>query len=105
VAQTVLSKGSHGNVFSINWGFGVGVMLGVYVSGGISGGHLNPAVTLAFAVTKKFPWKKVPAYFFVQYLASFLASALVYTVYYGKNGGLDIFSYPEHIVNVKTIDI
>jgi glycerol uptake facilitator-like aquaporin len=84
VAQAVLSKGSHGTVFSINWGFGIGVMMGVYISGGISGGHLNPAVTLALAITKKFPWRKVPAYFIGQYLGAFFASVVVYFVYWGK---------------------
>ena len=79
----MLSKGSHGSVFSINWGYGVGVMMGVYLSGGISGGHLNPAVTLALAVTKKFPWRKVPAYFLGQYLGAFFASVVVYFVYWG----------------------
>jgi glycerol uptake facilitator-like aquaporin len=52
VAQTALSKGTHGSFFSINWGFGIGVMMGAYISGGVSGGHLNPAVTLALAVTR-----------------------------------------------------
>jgi len=58
--------------------------LGVYTSGGVSGGHINPAVTLAFAVTKKFPWRKVPFYFLGQYLGALLASVVVYFVYYGK---------------------
>ena len=51
---------------------------------GAEGEILNPAVTLAFAVTKKFPWKKVPAYFAGQYLGAFVASIFVYFVYWGK---------------------
>ena len=52
VAQSVLSKGASGDFFSINWGFGIAVMLGIFVSGGVTGGHLNPAVTLAMAIGK-----------------------------------------------------
>ena len=84
VAQSLLSQHQNGDFFSINWGFGIAVMLGAYVSGGISGGHLNPAVTLALAISKKFKWKKVAVYFAGQYLGAFLAATVVYAVYYGK---------------------
>lgn len=49
VAQVVLSNDTKGNYQSISWGWGIGVMLGVYTSG-ISGAHLNPAVTFANCV-------------------------------------------------------
>ena len=39
--------------------WGLGVLLGVIVSGGVSGGHLNPAVSVALATIGKFPWRKV----------------------------------------------
>jgi glycerol uptake facilitator-like aquaporin len=39
--------------------WGIGVLLGVVVSGGVSGGHLNPAVSVAVATLGKFPWWKV----------------------------------------------
>lgn len=75
---------ANGDFFSINWGWGMGVTLGVLVSGGISGGHINPAVTVAMAVWGKHPWNKVPIYMVGQYLGAFLASALVYGVYLSK---------------------
>ena len=56
VAQVVSSTGlgaPTGNFFAINWGWGVGVALAVIVSGGVSGAHLNPAVTLAMVVVGK----------------------------------------------------
>ena len=84
VAQSVLSGEKNGDFFSINWGFGIAVMLGIFVSGGVSGGHLNPAVTLAMAIGKKLQWKKVPVYFLAQYLGAFVAAAVVYFVYYGE---------------------
>ena len=91
VAQTLLSRHQNGDFFSINWGFGIAVMLGVYVSGGISGGHLNPAVTLALAISKKFQWKKVHIYFVAQYLGAFLAATIVYAVYYGELHNTSLF--------------
>ncbi|CAI0475667.1 unnamed protein product, partial [Linum tenue] len=47
---------------SIVWGLAVMVL--VYSVGHISGAHFNPAVTLAFATCKRFPWKQVPQIFF-----------------------------------------
>ena len=58
------------------------MLLGVLVSGGVSGGHLNPAVSLAVATLGKFPWWKVPHYVAAQYLEAFLSSALVFLVYW-----------------------
>ena len=58
--------------------------MGVYVSAGISGGHLNPAVTLAMTVSGKLKWKKVPIYMCGQYLGSFLGALFVYLIYYGN---------------------
>ena len=48
----------------------------------VSGAHLNPAVSLGFAVTGRFPLRKIPHYFLGQYLGSFLAAATVFLVYY-----------------------
>lgn len=50
-----------------------------------TGGHINPAVTLALAANRSFPWKKVPIYWFAQYLGAFLASAMVFGIYYGNS--------------------
>lgn len=58
----------------------LGVMLGVYCSG-YSGGHINPAVTFANCVFRKFPWKKFPIYTVAQVLGAMCASAVVYGNY------------------------
>lgn len=49
-----------------------------------SGGHLNPAVTLALALTKKISWKKIPVYWLAQYLGALAASATVLGIYKGN---------------------
>jgi aquaglyceroporin related protein len=87
VAQVVLSHGTKGDYQSISWGWGLGVMLGVY-TGGISGAHLNPAVTFANCVYRKFPWRKFPGYMLAQILGAMCASAIVYANY---KSAIDVF--------------
>jgi len=82
VAQVVLSRENNGQYLSINLGWALGVTMGVYVAVGISGAHLNPAVTLALAVLRGFPWRKVLPYSLAQLAGAFVASAIVYAVYY-----------------------
>src|SRR5579872_6485704 len=67
----------------IVFGWGFAVMLGIYVAGAISGAHINPAVTLAFAVRGKFPWTKVLPYWVAQVAGAFLAALILYFVYQG----------------------
>ena len=81
VAQVVLSGGSHGGYLSINLAWGLAVMMGVYVSAGVSGAHLNPAVTLALAVHRQFPWSKVLPYCAAQMAGAFTASAVTFVAY------------------------
>src|SRR5512145_2084422 len=82
VAQTVLSREANGSFLAINLGWGLAVMLGVYVAGGVSGAHLNPAVTLALALRRGFAWHKVAPFIVAQMAGAFAASALVYVTYY-----------------------
>ena len=81
VAQTVLSKDAAGSYLGINIGWGLAVMLGIYMSAGVSGAHLNPAVTIALAVHRQFPWSKVAPYAIAQVAGAFVASAAVYATY------------------------
>ncbi|MFI8306315.1 MIP/aquaporin family protein [Streptomyces sp. NPDC085927] len=69
------------NWLIISWGWGLAVVFGVYVAGGISGAHLNPAVTLSFAARRDFPWRKVLPYWLAQVVGAFVAAALVYACY------------------------
>ena len=81
VAQVVLSGGGAGTILSIHIAWGLAVVMGVYVAGGVSGAHLNPAVTLAFAVRRGFPWSKLPAFVAAQFAGAFAAAAIVYVTY------------------------
>ncbi len=82
VAQVSLGGGATGQYLSINLAWGLAVTMGVYVSAGVSGAHLNPAVTVALAAWRGFPWSKVGPYIAAQMAGAFVASAVVYLTYY-----------------------
>jgi len=83
VAQYVLSDGALGiNFLSVNVAWGVAVAMGVYVSGGVSGGHINPAVSLAMTLARKLTIVQCVGYSVAQYLGAIVGSAVVYGIYY-----------------------
>ncbi|NOZ39435.1 MAG: MIP family channel protein [Planctomycetes bacterium] len=82
VAQVVLSEQQNGNFLSINIGWGLAVTMGIYVAGGVTGAHLNPAVTVALAVLRGFSWRKVLPYCLAQLAGAFVASVVVYATYH-----------------------
>lgn len=67
------------NGISAVWGLVIIAL--IYAFGDISGTHINPAVTLAFAVDKKFEWREVPAYLAAQFLGAFSASLLLHFLF------------------------
>ena len=82
VAQAVLSRNAAGSYLAINLVWGLGVTMGCYVAGGVSGAHLNPAVSVALAVHRGFPWGKVVPYAVAQTLGAFAAAATVFLTYH-----------------------
>jgi glycerol uptake facilitator protein len=81
--------GGAGDWLLITWGWAMAVAFGVWVAGGVSGAHINPAVTLAFAARRRFPWPKVLPYCAAQVVGAFTGAALVYAVY---NSAIDAFN-------------
>jgi glycerol uptake facilitator protein len=83
VANALLnkSKGQNSGWIVVTTGWALGVAVAVYSVGWISGGHLNPAVTLALAAIGQFEWAKVPAYIAAQMIGAFLGAVLVWLAY------------------------
>lgn len=84
VVAGVVLKGSKAEgtgwvLITIAWG--LGVTMGVYASGNVSGGHINPAVTLGFAAIGEFPWAKVPMYISAQIIGAFIGGVIVFLNY------------------------
>lgn len=83
VANALLkgTKGSDAGIMGITIGWGVAVFVGVFISADVSGAHLNPAVTIAFAIAEKLEWSSVPGYITAQLLGAMLGSTLVWLSY------------------------
>ena len=78
-----------GDWLLITWGWCMAVALAVYVAGGVTGAHINPAVTLALAVRRGFPWRKVLPYWVAQVVGAFVGAAIVYLVYHNAIGSYE----------------
>lgn len=76
------SKAKDAGWIAIALGWGLAVTLGVYSAGYLGPAHLNPAVTVAFAVIGVFPWSGVVPFIVAQMLGGFLGAALVWLQYY-----------------------
>ena len=83
VANCVLSKnkGFNGGWIVISFGWAMAVFVGVFVTASSSGAHLNPAVSLALALTGKFGWQSLPLYILAQIAGAMTGAFLVWVSY------------------------
>ncbi|RYG08080.1 MAG: aquaporin family protein [Chitinophagaceae bacterium] len=83
VANVVLkgTKGHDSGWIVITTAWALAVFVGVVIAAPYSGAHLNPAVTIAFAITQKFAWVKVPYYILAQLSGAMVGSFLVWIIY------------------------
>lgn len=79
LAPRLASVGYDWNTITLGWAFAV--VVAVYVSAGVSGAHINPAVTIALAVKRNFPWANVIPYIIAQMIGAFLGALGVFLVY------------------------
>lgn len=82
VAQAVLSRGHFGGIVTLNVGFAMSVAMAIYVTGGVSGGHINPAVSFAMCLFGRMKWFKFPFYVGAQFLGAFVGAATLFGIYY-----------------------
>lgn len=82
VATAVLT-GAQVGIFQVAIVWGIGIATAIYLTGSLSGAHLNPAVTIAFAAWNGFPWRQVPRYVGAQFAGAICASAVLFAMYHG----------------------
>jgi glycerol uptake facilitator protein len=76
-----LSKAQNGGWIVITWGWGLGVAMAVFAVGQFSGAHINPAVTIGFAVEGRTEWGDVPEYLAGEFVGAFIGATLVWLAY------------------------
>ncbi|KAI0142662.1 aquaporin-like protein [Xylariaceae sp. FL1272] len=97
-------KSQYGTYETACWAWGFAFMVGIYIGGGISGAHMNPAISICLSIFRGFPWRQCAVYIVIQFFASFVAAALAYAVYYDAIHYVDpnmtssytnFFSFPQ----------
>ncbi|MGW1225786.1 MIP/aquaporin family protein [Streptomyces sp. NPDC001478] len=78
------SKARDAGWLAITFGWGFAVLTGAYLAGGVSGAHLNPAVTIGLAIEGGTAWSDVPLYLASQLLGAMIGAVLVWLTYYGQ---------------------
>ncbi len=87
--------GAQSGLWQVAIVWGIAIMLAVYTVGAVSGAHINPAITLAFAVWGRFPWRSVLPYVLAQLIGAFLAAATLFVFF---NPYLKTREQEKHVV-------
>lgn len=82
VATAVLT-GAQVGIFQVAVVWGLGIATAIYLTGSLSGAHLNPAVSIGLAAWNGFPWRSVPGYVGAQFAGAVAASAVLFAIYHG----------------------
>ncbi|KAK5131035.1 hypothetical protein LTR08_001385 [Meristemomyces frigidus] len=83
-SDLAITVAGQGNPNTTDWAWGFATMIGIYISGGISGAHLNPTITTMLWFFRGFPKSKMPGYFGAQFLGAFIAAFTAYGLYYAS---------------------
>ncbi|RYO94678.1 hypothetical protein DL766_007972 [Monosporascus sp. MC13-8B] len=111
VNLTADQKTQYGSYGTTCWAWGFAWMLGIYLGGGVSGAHMNPAVSISLSIFRGFPWRSCLVYIVVQFSASTVAGALAWSIYRDTIRYLDptmentyeaFFSTPQPEVSLGT---
>jgi len=94
VCAAVLT-GAQVGVFQVAIVWGLGIATAIYLTGALSGAHLNPAVTVSMTVWSDFPKSRVAPYVAAQLLGAFVAAAVLYLIF---GGALAVFERANHLV-------
>jgi glycerol uptake facilitator protein len=81
VVHVSVLTGSQSGLWQVAIVWGLAIMVAIYVTGAVSGAHINPAITLAFATRGHFPWRLVPVYIFSQTAGAVLAAATLFFIF------------------------
>jgi glycerol uptake facilitator protein len=84
-----------GDWLLITFGWFLAVTFAIYTVGGVTGAHINPAITLGIAMRRQLPWNKVVPYWVVQVAGAFVGAALVFLVY---NNAINHYDQVNHII-------
>ena len=95
VVNTAVITGAQAGLWQVAVVWGIGIAVAIYATASTSGAHLNPAVTVALAAFRRFPWRNVLPYILAQLIGAILASAVLYAIFAGP---IATFEAAHHIV-------
>ncbi|KAI9216551.1 aquaporin-9 [Blastocladiella britannica] len=100
-AKAVLGHANGNAAIDVHLGWGIALAAGIWLAGGVSGGHLNPMVSMTLAAHTDFPWRKVPRYVLAQFLGAMCAAAAIFATHSRALTALDggTRTVPDHALS------